>query len=96
MKYSVELPCNSTWGRPVANSSGEAFVLTEDDDDRYRVHKISPQGEVSLYAASIHEGGRVENSDAILLTSDGRIHILGYSGSWVTIDGPIRNVPDPD
>jgi hypothetical protein len=88
MKYSVELPCNSVWGRPVADSDGAAFVLTESEDDRYQVHKVSPLGEVSLYAASVHDGGRVENSDAILLTSDGWVHVLGYGGVWITIDHP--------
>ncbi len=86
MRYSVELPCSRTWGRPVANSEGEAFVLTEKEDDRYEVQRISAAGEISIYAASVKDGGKVENSDLIVMTSEGSIHVLGYGGVWITID----------
>ncbi|MCK5116742.1 MAG: hypothetical protein KAR44_09095 [Candidatus Aegiribacteria sp.] len=86
MRYSVELPCSTTWGRPVANSEGEAFVLTEKEDDRYEVQRISAAGVVSIYAASVKDGGKVESSELIVLTSDGRMHVIGYGGVWITID----------
>ena len=88
MRYSVELPCRRTWGRPVADSGGEAFVLTEKEDDRYEIQRISAAGEVSVYAASVKDGGKVENSDLIALTSEGKIHVFGYGGVWITIDEP--------
>ncbi len=87
MRYSVELPCSRTRGRPVANSEGEAFVLTEKEDDRYEIQMIKATGEVSVYAASVKDGGGVENCDSIVLASDGNIHAFGYSGVWITIDG---------
>ena len=86
MRYSVELPCRGTWGRPVANSGGEAFVLTEKEDDRYEVQRLSAAGEVSVFAASVKDGGKIENSDLIVLTSEGKIHVLGYGGVWISID----------
>ena len=86
MRYSVELQCSRTWGRPVADSEGKAFVLTEGEDDRYEVQTISAAGEVFTYAASVKDGGKVENSDLIVLTSEGDIHVLGYNGVWITID----------
>jgi len=96
MRYSVEIPCRSTWGRPVANSAGDAFILTESDDDKYQIHTISPDGEVSVYAASIKDGGKVDDTTLIVLASDGKIHALGYGGVWITIDEfdvPAEDIP---
>ncbi len=88
MRYFVKLPCSRTWGRPVADSEGKAFVLTSKEDDRYEIQRISAAGEISIYAASVKDGGKVENSDLIVLTSEGSIHVLGFGGVWITIDEP--------
>ena len=85
-RYSVEIPCSRIWGRPVADRTGAAFVLAESEGERYRIMRISPQGEVSEYAASSVDGGQVESSESITLTSDGNIHVFGYGGVWISID----------
>ncbi len=86
LRYSIEIPCYLTCGRPVANGIGEAFLLVELEDDRYQIQRISAQGEVSVYAASIKDGGSVVDCSTIILTSDGKIHTFGYDGVWITID----------
>jgi len=83
-KYSVEIPCSTVWGRPVADKSGNVFIIVDTEDDEHRILKISADGScIDFCSASVEDGDDRNDADVLVLSTDGTLHALGYGGCWM-------------
>lgn len=86
-RYSIELPCSTVHGRPVANGEGEAFLIASLGDGTKQVLRISGDGlGITILGASAKDGGLYENLQTLVLEPDGTVQAFGYSGNWITLE----------
>lgn len=85
-KYVIEIPCSSMFGRPVANSPGEVFVISNSNNDSTQILKISADGQtISVVAESGEDEDEWSSLRTLILEPDGTLHVFGYGGSWITL-----------
>jgi len=85
-KYCVEIPCSTTWGRPVADKSGNVFIIAQTEDDEHLILKVSADGSrIDSCSASVEDGNDQSDADVLVLSTDGTLHALGYDGCWMRI-----------
>ena len=85
-RYVIEIPCSTVYGRPVANSQGEVFVISDSRDDSKQILRISADGQTISVVAESGQGEEEWNSPrTLILEPDGTFHVLGYGGTWITL-----------
>ena len=85
-RYVIEIPCSTVYGRPVANSQGEVFVISNSNIDSTQILKISADGQtISVVAESGEDEDEWSSLRTLILEPDGTLHVFGYGGSWITL-----------